>query len=136
MDGLSRLRRSENMRRIRSKNTSPELAVRRIVSALGYRYRLHGKHLPGKPDLVFARSRKVILVHGCFWHQHRDCIDGRLPKSKLDYWLPKLHRNKARDIKHKKALSRLGWKYLVLWECEVKAASPKLVKRIERFLIN
>lgn len=100
MDRLTRQSRSENMRRIRSKGTKPELIVRQLAHKLGYRFRLHRTDLPGKPDLVFPRRRKIIMVHGCFWHGHDDpaCVDGqRKPKSNLDYWLPKLARNKARD---------------------------------------
>ena len=122
------------MRHIRSTDTTPELTVRRIVTRLGRRYRLHGKKLPGKPDLVFARDRKVIFVHGCFWHQHKNCIDGRLPKSNAAYWLPKLTRNRARDVENKRALSRLGWRYLVLWECEIEQDEEKIGRRIEEFL--
>jgi len=133
MDQLPKSRRSENMRRIRSKNTLPELAVRRIVSALGYRYRLHGERLPGKPDLVFAGRRKAIFVHGCFWHQHRGCIDSHLPKSNRAYWKPKLQRNKQRDVSNKRQLTRLGWRYLVLWECQVKKTEA-VSKRVARFL--
>jgi DNA mismatch endonuclease, patch repair protein len=125
--------RSENMRRIRSKDTSPELRVRRLVHRLGYRFRLHRADLPGKPDLVFPARRKVIFIHGCFWHQHKNCSDGRLPKSNAAYWLPKLTRNKSRDAKHKKALSRLGWSYLVLWECQL-SSDEALAKSIRSFL--
>lgn len=106
--------RSENMRRIRSKDTRPEMAVRRIVHGLGYRYRLHRKDIPGKPDLVFPRHRKVIFVHGCFWHQHPGCQDGRLPKSNTSYWGPKLKRNVERDKTALAELSSLGWEVLVI----------------------
>jgi DNA mismatch endonuclease (patch repair protein) len=112
--------RSENMRRIRSKDTSPEMAVRRLAHSLGYRYQLHRKDMPGKPDLVFPGRRKVIFVHGCFWHQHPQCREGRPPKSNGSYWLQKLARNIERD---KAALSKLtgdGWSVLVIWECETK----------------
>ena len=122
------------MRLIRSKDTRPEVLVRRLLAAHGYRYRLHRKDLPGKPDLVFPGRRKVILVHGCFWHQHGGCIDGRAPKSNSDYWRPKLLRNRSRDIRAKRALSRLGWKYLVLWECYIERGGPRLLKRLQRFL--
>src|SRR5262245_61421886 len=100
MDKLTPKRRSENMRRIRSRDMEPELIVRRLVHGMGYRYRLHVKKFPGSPDIVFSRLRKVIFVHGCFWHQHEDprCKISRMPKSNLDYWKPKLERNHARDI--------------------------------------
>lgn len=107
------------MRRIRKTDTKPELAVRRAAHRLGYRFRLHRRDLPGTPDLVFPRLRKVILVHGCFWHQHPGCRLARTPKSRPDYWLPKLRRNQQRDGETRQALDRLGWKVLVIWECQV-----------------
>lgn len=106
------------MRRIRSRDTKPELLVRSLVHRLGFRFRLHSRDLPGKPDLVFPARRKVIFVHGCFWHQHKNCIDGRLPKSRADYWVPKLARNVQRDGERRTALRKLGWKSLTLWDCE------------------
>lgn len=134
-DRLSPTRRSENMRRIRSKNTLPEMAVRRIVYRLGYRYRLHVKGLPGKPDLVFRPRKKVIFIHGCFWHQHSSCREGRVPGSKKRYWRPKLARNVERDREHVSALRRSGWKTLILWECEL-GDKTVLVRRIRAFLNN
>jgi DNA mismatch endonuclease, patch repair protein len=119
MDQLSKVRRSENMRQIRSKDTLPEMRVRKLAHRLGYRYRLHVKDLAGKPDLVFASKQKVIFVHGCFWHQHQKCREGRLPASRPEYWIPKLTRNTDRDKQHIASLKRLGWKVLTLWECEV-----------------
>src|SRR5215469_11136426 len=132
MDQISPQRRSENMARIRSRGTKPEMLVRRIAFGLGYRFRLHRKDLPGKPDLVFASRRKVIFVHGCFWHQHSECREGRPPKSNAGYWGPKLRRNLERDAAHLKALTDLGWESLVVWECE--ALDPGLAARLERFL--
>jgi len=123
--------RSENMRRIRSKDTAPELIVRRLIHSLGYRYRLHQTDLPGKPDLAFRSKQKAIFVHGCFWHQHQ-CIT-RKPRSNESYWLPKLARNKARDIRNRRALRRLGWDYLIIWECETRSAAA-LEQRIVEFL--
>jgi DNA mismatch endonuclease (patch repair protein) len=110
------------MAKIRSGHTKPELIVRRLLHRLGYRYRLHGKQLPGKPDLVFATRRKVIFVHGCFWHQHEAtaCLDGRKPKSNIDYWHPKLARNVERDARQLAALEADGWQVLTVWECEVR----------------
>ena len=125
--------RSENMRRIRSKGMLPELAVRSLVHRMGYRFRLHRKDLPGKPDLVFALRRKVIFVHGCFWHSHRGCKIAHKPKSNADYWGPKLKRNQARDKKNLAALTALGWKPLVIWECELKKGSAASA-RIRKFL--
>lgn len=107
------------MSKVRSKNTSPELAVRKLIYSLGYRYRLHGKKLPGKPDLVFPGRKKVIFVHGCFWHYH-DCKKGKPPKSRLGYWLPKLLANRERDKANISALHNLGWETLIVWQCEVK----------------
>ena len=102
---------------------------------MGYRYRLHRKDLPGKPDLVFPGRRKIIFVHGCFWHQHADpsCKVARRPKSNLGYWLPKLERNAVRDIENRERLSELGWDVLVIWECEVKSGDG-LAQRIQEFL--
>jgi DNA mismatch endonuclease, patch repair protein len=114
--------RSENMRRIRSKGTKPEMLVRRLVHGMGYRYRLHRPDLPGKPDLVFALRGKVIFVHGCFWHKHGDprCPDRREPQSNQDYWKPKLARNRQRDAEHVAALEAAGWSVLTVWECETR----------------
>jgi DNA mismatch endonuclease, patch repair protein len=126
MDRVTPQQRSENMRRIKSKGMEPELRVRRLVHGLGYRYRLHDKNLPGKPDLVFRSRRKVILVHGCFWHQHSDpaCKITRKPKSNLSYWGAKLSRNVARDLANLKSLSQLGWKVLTVWEASRKTNPP------------
>ena len=134
-DSLSPSRRSANMAAILSKGMKPELVVRRLVYSLGYRFRLHRKNLPGKPDLVFGPRRKIIFVHGCFWHLHPkdDCLDSRRPKSNRGYWLPKLRRNVERDAQHLRALRKLGWKVLVIWECETKDQT-RLVKRLDRFL--
>lgn len=112
--------RSENMRRIRSKDTAPEMVVRRLAYGLGYRYRLHRKDIPGKPDMVFTGRRKVIFVHGCFWHQHPACSEGRLPKSNAVYWAPKFERNIKRDKAVLAELAVTGWEALVIWECEAK----------------
>lgn len=121
-DRISKELRSENMRRIRSKNMKPEMIVRRLVHGMGYRYRLHRRDLPGKPDLVFSSRRKVIFVHGCFWHQHSDpaCLDGRMPKSNKQYWSKKLNRNKKRDKETEERLIAEGWEKLIIWECAVK----------------
>lgn len=110
------------MAAIRSKGMKPEMIVRRLVHSLGFRYRLHSKTLPGKPDLVFRSRKKIIFVHGCFWHQHDDpaCLDGRLPKSRPEYWIPKLSKNRARDQRNIEALQESGWSALVVWECETR----------------
>lgn len=112
--------RSENMRRIRSSDTKPEMIVRRLTHAMGFRYRLHAKDLPGKPDLVFRPHRKVIFVHGCFWHQHdcNECDRTHNPKSNLSYWSVKLMKNVNRDKDNLQKLAILGWSTLVIWECK------------------
>jgi len=121
------------MRRIRSHDTSPEMAVRRAVYSMGYRYRLHVSTLPGKPDIVLPRLMKIIQVHGCFWRQHSGCIDSHIPKSRIPYWKPKLERNHQRDAENRRKLRNLGWKVCIVWECQAKATS-KLFKRLARFL--
>lgn len=133
-DTVTPERRSEIMSRIRSRGMKPEMRVRRVTHGMGYRYRLHGTDLPGTPDLVFRARRKVIFVHGCFWHQHADpsCKLVRRPKSNRDYWLPKLERNVQRDAENERRIADLGWKVLVLWECEVSA--EETAGRIQRFL--
>jgi DNA mismatch endonuclease (patch repair protein) len=136
MDTLTPEQRSERMARVRGKDTGPELMVRRMVHGAGYRYRLHDKRLPGRPDLVFPKRRKVIFVHGCFWHRHPDpsCKLARMPKSRLDFWVPKLEGNRARDLRAQDALEREGWRSLVVWECETgrkEALKDKLVAFLE-----
>ena len=131
-DTLTPRERSAIMARIRGKDTKPEMAVRRLVHGMGFRYRLHRKDLPGKPDIVFGPRRKAIFVHGCFWHQH-DCPAGRMPSSRQDYWKPKLRRNVERDEANRKKLERNGWDVLVIWECETKD-KEELAARIMRFL--
>ena len=123
-DTISKERRSENMRGIRSKDMKPEMLVRKLSYALGYRHRLHRKDLPGKPDLVYPGRRKVIFVHGCFWHQHEDldCKISRKPKSNLEYWEPKLERNVRRDVENQAELREQGWEVLMIWECQCRAA--------------
>jgi DNA mismatch endonuclease (patch repair protein) len=135
MDKLTPERRSENMRRIKSHSMKPEMAVRRLVHGLGYRYRLRRKDLPGKPDLVFGPKRKVIFVHGCFWHGHQreGCHVARLPKSNTGYWNPKLTRNKQRDAEQVIALREMGWRVLTIWECETPDTAS-LERRLSKFL--
>ncbi|MCY4596347.1 MAG: DNA mismatch endonuclease Vsr [Bryobacterales bacterium] len=134
-DNVTPQRRSEIMSNIRAKGMKPEMLVRRLTHSLGFRYRLHRKDLPGKPDLVFPGRRKVIFVHGCFWHQHADpaCRIARRPRSNLDYWLPKLERNVSRDAENQARLAQLGWRALVIWECEVEAGGG-VADRIRDFL--
>lgn len=111
--------RSAIMRAVKSENTTPELIVRRLLYKLGYRYRLHRKDLPGKPDLIFAKRRRVIFVHGCFWHGHECKRGARIPKQNRDYWENKVSRNRCRDMMNLDALQQLRWKALVVWECEL-----------------
>ena len=134
-DTVTSKRRSEIMANIRSKGMRPEMLVRRLVHSMGYRYRIHRSDLPGKPDLAFPRQRKVIFVHGCFWHQHANpgCKIARLPKSNPNYWLPKLARNTARDAQHQAALTALHWDALVVWECETEDGG-KLKETLGHFL--
>ena len=113
----------------------PEMVVRRIVHAMGYRYRLHSPKLPGRPDLVFPSLKKIIEVRGCFWHQHPGCIDSHIPKSRVQYWKPKLERNQQRDKENGRCLRKLGWRVHVVWECETKSTEI-LSRRLARFLEN
>jgi DNA mismatch endonuclease (patch repair protein) len=133
MDKVTPEQRSANMSRIRSRDTSPEMLVRRLVYGMGYRFRLHNQDLPGRPDLIFPGRRKIIFVHGCFWHGHTRCGIAHVPKSNLTYWLPKLERNKRRDASHVKALKCLGWQVLTVWECQLGNQSL-LRRRLQRFL--
>lgn len=133
MDNLTPEARGRQMARVRGKNTGPELLVRKMVFAMGYRYRLHDARLPGTPDLVFSGRGKVLFVHGCFWHRHTNCALARLPKSRLDFWLPKLEGNRKRDVLNQKLLRKSGWRVLVVWECELKDMA-KLARKIRRFL--
>lgn len=121
------------MRAVKGADTTPEVAVRRLVHSIGYRFRLHRKDLPGKPDLTFARLHKVVFVHGCFWHGH-DCARGaRIPVQNREYWTQKVARNVERDCKTQAALERLGWKSLVVWECEIKD-KDRMQRVLRRFL--
>ena len=133
MDRILPSRRSWLMARVTSKNTNPELILRRNLSHLGYRYRLHVANLPGKPDLIFRGRRKAIFVHGCFWHQHPGCPKGRPPKSRGDYWGPKLARNRERDAAVLAEMSALGWSVEIVWQCELRDTTT-LAERLTRFL--
>lgn len=133
MDRITSAERSAQMALVKSKNTGPELVVRKLAHSLGYRYRLHGTRLPGKPDLVFAKRKKVIFVHGCFWHRHAGCRKASTPASNMDYWLPKFERTVERDRETAEALSTLGWSMLVVWECELKNPGA-LAEKLSAFL--
>jgi DNA mismatch endonuclease (patch repair protein) len=132
MDTFTPAERSAVMRRVRGKDTGPEMAVRRMVHGLGFRYALHRRDLPGVPDLVFPSRGRVIFVHGCFWHGHA-CRAGRnRPSSNRSYWTPKLDRNQTRDAANRRRLRNLGWQILVIWECQLKNPD-RLRARIARF---
>jgi DNA mismatch endonuclease (patch repair protein) len=132
MDVLSPAERSELMGRIRAKDTQPERVVRRLVQGMGYRYRLHSPRLPGKPDLAFPGRKKALFVHGCFWHAHPGCRRAFSPKTRPEYWESKLRTNRERDARACGELGRLGWSWIVVWECEVN--EPSLADRLSRFL--
>lgn len=132
MDKVSSEQRSRNMAQVRSRNTGPELAVRRALHALGFRFRLHNALLPGSPDIVLRRHTAVVLVHGCFWHSHT-CPRGRIPNSRPGFWLPKLEGNRLRDARQVKELGDLGWRVLVVWECETKNEAA-LLDRLSAWL--
>ena len=126
-------KRSEIMSRIRGRDTKPELIVRRIAHGLGFRFRLHRKDLPGRPDIVFPRHQAVIVVHGCFWHRHPGCKRASSPKTRVRYWQNKFEDNVVRDKRNETALRDLGWKVMVIWECETKDHEA-VAARIESFL--
>lgn len=132
MDRLSPDRRSALMARIRGTHTVPEVTVRRLIHRLGYRFRLHRRDLPGSPDIVFPARKKAIFVHGCFWHGH-GCKWGKLPKTKLDYWAPKITANRHRDSRKAKELRKCGWTSLTVWQCELRSVE-KLIAKIISFL--
>ena len=125
--------RSELMRRVRGKDTKPEWAVRRVAHALGYRFRLHRRDLPGTPDLVFPRLGRAIFVHGCFWHRHKGCVRTTTPRTRTAYWREKFEQNVRRDRRNIEALRRLGWKVLVVWECQTFEPAA-LLARLSQFL--
>lgn len=134
MDVYSREKRSEVMSKVRSSNTGLEMAVRRKLHSLGFRYRLHGKDLPGKPDIVLPKYRSVIFVHGCFWHHHVGCPKSKLPVSNADFWRKKIFRNVQRDEQNIYELERLGWRAVAVWECEVRTGVyvDKLIRFLQR----
>jgi DNA mismatch endonuclease, patch repair protein len=134
MDVHSSQQRSFNMSRIQGKNTKPEMLLRKWLWSKGYRYRLHKKDLPGKPDIVFPGQKKVIFVHGCFWHKH-DCKYFNWPKTNIEFWEKKIKGNVSRDNRNYQLLIEKNWQYLLVWECETKSKEPgKLYYKIEKFL--
>ena len=129
-DKISIKQRSSIMSKIKSKDTKPEITVRKHLHALGYRFRLHDKKLPGKPDIVLKKYKSAIQVRGCFWHQH-GCKYSNVPKSNKTYWIPKLKQNKKRDRLNDKKLKKLGWKIIVIWECKLQNELKRLIKKID-----
>lgn len=133
MDNLTPEQRGRQMSLVKSKGTKPEMVVRRLIHGMGYRYRLHIKDLPGCPDIVFRKKKKVIFVHGCFWHRHANCVLARIPKSNVAFWSNKLESNRMRDGKNQERIQELGWRFLIVWECELKNMEA-LENKIRRFL--
>lgn len=131
MDSLTKERRSWNMSRIKSKDTKPELRVRSLLHRLGYRFRLHRKNLPGRPDIVLPKYKTAIFVHGCFWHRHEGCRFAYNPKSRMDFWRKKFEENQRRDKKNSTKLKELGWKVAVIWECETQNSKKLNLTLIE-----
>ncbi|MBL7083776.1 MAG: DNA mismatch endonuclease Vsr [Candidatus Aminicenantes bacterium] len=134
MDIWTKEKRSKVMSNIRSTDTSPEIRVRKMLFTQGYRYRLHVKNLPGKPDIVLPKYNAVVFVHGCFWHLHSGCRDGTIPKTRTSYWKDKLLKNKERDKDNINELRKQGWRVLQLWECEVENKSEEVLERLDNFL--
>lgn len=134
MDNISKKQRSINMSRIPSKDTQPELKLRKYLHSLGYRYRLNEKYLPGKPDIVFKTKKKVIFVHGCFWHRHQNCKFCTTPKTNISFWKEKFKKNVTRDEIVYNELSLLGWSYFISWECMIKKMEPIFLKELTKFL--
>lgn len=136
MDTVSKVTRSRMMAGIRSKNTEPELRVRSVLHRSGFRFKIHDRRLPGKPDVVLPRLKTVFLIHGCFWHHHR-CLRGRLPGQNRSYWAQKILRNRERDAHNRRLLRKLGWAVAVVWECEVrKSSDADLSRRLSNFLAD
>lgn len=130
VDPISGQRRSWNMSRIRSRDTAPEVRLRSLLHRAGFRFRLHGSKLPGRPDIVLTRYRAVILVHGCFWHRHQNCRNATTPGTRREFWQAKFDSNVTRDSRNEAALAAAGWNVLVVWECELKADSDAVVVRL------
>lgn len=139
MDILDREERSRRMKLVRQKNTAPELMLRRWLHARGYRYRLHVLDLPGRPDLVFPSLRKVVFVHGCFWHHHRNCRLAKVPATRTDFWVPKLLGNAERDARKCRELAEAGWTSLVVWQCELRdleATGTRVIRFLDKKTVD
>lgn len=133
MDIWSKQKRSEVMSKIRGKNTKPEMILRSQLFRQGFRFRVHQKDLPGKPDIVLPKYQTAIFVHGCFWHYHEECKEGRIPSSNSKFWKEKLNKNIAKDIKHKLECEALGWKVIIVWECEIE---KRLNETMEKLILD
>jgi DNA mismatch endonuclease (patch repair protein) len=133
VDVFSADQRSKIMSRVKGRNTRPELIVRRLLHAMGYRFRLHAADLPGKPDIVLPRHGKIVQVHGCFWHGHKGCSRATRPQSNVEFWAQKIDGNKVRDARTERQLRRLGWSVLTVWECQTKGVE-KLERRLRRHM--
>jgi DNA mismatch endonuclease (patch repair protein) len=136
MDIWTKQKRSEVMSKIRSKNTKPEILLRSALFRLGFRFRIHKKELPGKPDIVLPKYKTAIFVHGCFWHYHKDCREGRIPNTNSKFWKEKLERNIKKDEDHILKLKAIGWKVLVIWECEIEKDIETILDVIAKKLIR
>lgn len=134
MDIWNKKKRSEVMRKITSKNTKPELIFRKALFKEGFRYRIHVNNLPGKPDIVLPKYRTVIFIHGCFWHYHENCPEGRIPHTNSGFWKNKLTANVERDKKHQKRLEEMGWNVIVVWECEVEKKLEETLEKVKNRL--
>jgi len=133
-DRLNRTRRSWNMSRIKDRDTGPERIVRSLLHRMGYRFRLHGKKLPGRPDIVLPKHQTVVFVHGCFWHSHRGCKNATVPKTRRTWWQTKLEGNEKRDRRNQAALKRAGWKVVVVWECNAERDPRRVAFRLRRLI--
>jgi DNA mismatch endonuclease (patch repair protein) len=130
MDIWSKKKRSEVMSNIKGKNTKPEMNLRSQLFRQGFRFRVHKKDLPGKPDIVLSKYKTAIFVHGCFWHYHKDCREGRIPQSNNAFWKAKLEKNVERDAKHKVDLEKLGWNVIIVWECEIEQSLTAILEDV------
>lgn len=136
MDIWTKAKRSNVMSKIRSKNTKPEIRIRSLLHKKGFRFRIHGKDLPGKPDIVLKKYKTVIFVHGCFWHFHKNCPEGRIPSTNSKFWKKKLRKNVNRDKLNKKNLAKIDWQVITVWECEIEQNPNKTISQITRKLVN
>jgi DNA mismatch endonuclease (patch repair protein) len=130
VDSLTAERRSWNMSRIRGRNTGPELRLRSLLHRAGFRFRLHAKHLPGRPDVVLPKYRTAIFVHGCFWHRHSGCRNATMPSTRREFWQKKFEGNVGRDVHNQAMLEAGGWTVVIIWECELKAEAEGIVRRL------